>query len=338
MEIKFHLSLLRILILIINNAIYDSSCLSVGIKKFKNFIYLEKLLDYTSQTYSQQCSFTKGPSCYFTENMRSIIYEQENNIEEEIDEVNNNNIKINNEQNKNNIDTTILDLDKDWMEFFINSKKIGLLNSITELTEYITQYKNYILSNSDESTTLQPLTLKLGLTFESYDDMTIKGDIYAYPSKPVHFITETIYIEIIGKLRMHYGEDLGLIDQTKYPTKTFGIIESNNLVIKLGGKQFICESFFLRLRDMSIKNIKVEGYLGNIKAFSMTREINPLIDKEWIKIDLPNTKIDRILLPGGIDIDNFKFKIETYQHYDISAHFHKRYEKYQEELINDNDI
>jgi hypothetical protein len=335
MEIKFPSSFLRILILIINIVIYDSSFLSFGINQFNNFIYLEKLLDYASQTYTQRCTFTEGPSCFFIENMRSKIYEQENNIEEEIDEENNNNINYKKEQI---IDTTILDLDNDWMKFFIKSKKIGLLNSITELSVYITQYKNNILSNSEDPKVLQPLTLKLGLTFESYDDTTIKGDIYAYPSKPVHFITETIYIEIVGKLRMHYGEDLGLTDQSKYPTKTFGIIESNNLVIKLGGKQFICESFFLRLRDMSIKNIKVEGYLGNIKAFSMTRDINPLIDKEWIKIELPNTKIDRILLPGGIDVDNFKFKIETYQHYDISAHFHSKYEKSQEELINDNDI
>ena len=29
---------------------------------------------------------------------------------------------------------------------------------------------------------------------------TIKEDIYAYPSKPVQFLTETIYIEFIGIL------------------------------------------------------------------------------------------------------------------------------------------
>ena len=83
-----------------------------------------------------------------------------------------------------------------------NGKYYFLINS-----EYINQYKDYISSNSDDSSILQPLTLKLSLTFESYDDITIKEDIYAYPSKPVHFMTETIYIEIIGKLRLHFGEN-----------------------------------------------------------------------------------------------------------------------------------
>jgi len=333
MGIKFPLSFLRILLLIINIALYNSSYLPIGINQLKNFYYLEKLFGYTVQTYSGQCSLEEGPNCYFIDNMRSLIYEQENNIEEEIEEGNNNN----NEQiNKN--DNTILDLKKDWMDFFIKSRKIGFLNSFTDLSEYINQYKEYISAGSDDSSILQPLTLKLSLTFESYDDITINGDIYAYPSKPVQFMTETIYIEIVGKLRLHFGEDLQLRDQSKYPTNTFGIIESNNLVIKLGGKQFICESFYFKLRDTNIKTLKVDGYLGNVKSFSMSRDINYIVDKDWIKVDLPNSKIDRIILPGGIDIDNFKFKIETFQHYDIAVHFHRKYEKSNEELINDNDI
>ena len=333
MGIKFPFSFLRISLLIINIAFHNSSFLPVGINQLNNFLYLEKLLTYTVQTYSGQCSLEKGPHCYFTDNMRRVLYEQENNIEEEIEEENN----YNKEQNKKN-DLQILDLKKDWMNFFIKSRKIGLFNSFSDLREYIHQYKEYVSSNSDDSSILQPLTLKLSLTFESYDEITIKEDTYAYPSKPVQFMTETIYIEIIGKLRLHFGEDLQLKDQSRYPTNTFGIIESNNLVIKLGGKQFICESFYFRLRDTNIKSLKVDGYLDNVKSFSMSRDINYMTDKDWIKIDLPSSKIDRIVLPGGIDVDNFKFKIETFQHYDIGVHFHKKYEKSKEKLINDNDI
>ena len=335
MEIKFPLSFLRLLILIINIVLHNSSFLPVGINQLNNFLYLEKLATYTVQTYSGQCSLEKGPNCYFTDNMRRVLYEQENNIEEEIEEENNNN----KEQNKKN-DLMVLDLKKDWMDFLIKSRKIGLLNSFSDLTEYINQYKDYISSNSEDSSILQPLTLKLSLTFESYDDITIKEDIYAYPSKPVNFMTEIIYIEIIGKLRLHFGEDLQYQykDQSSYPMNTFGIIESNNLIIKLGGKQFICESFYFRLRDNNIKTLKVDGFLGNVKSFSMSRDINSMTDKDWKKIDLPNSKIDRMVLPGGIDVDNFKFKIETFQHYDIAVHFHTKYEKSKEELINDNDI
>ena len=318
-------------ILIINLSLHYSSFLPIGLNQLNNFVYLERLRDLTVQTYSQECSFSKGPNCYFAENIRSEIFEQKNIKEEKADNNNNN-------DNNKDIDITIIDYKKEWMDLYSNSRKYGFLNSFTELSEYLTLYKNYVSSSSDTTQIPSPLTLRLSLTFESYDDMTKKGDMYAYASKPVQFLTETIYIEIMGKLRMHYGEDLNLKDQSKYPSKTFGIIESSNLTIKLGGKQFICESFFLRLRDIKIRNINVNGYLGNIKAFSMNRDINYMVDKSWIKIDLPSTKVDRIILPGGIDVDNFKFTIETIQHYDIAVHFHNNYVRKFEDLIKDDDI
>ena len=322
METKFIHSFIGIIVLIIQISFYNSTYLSVGINQLNNFIYLERLKDLTLQSYSEECSLSKGPNCYFAENQRSEIYEKNDN----------------NKQIYSDSSNTIIDNEKEWMNLFIKSKEKGFLNSFYDLNDYITQYKNYILSNSDTSQIPQPLTLRLSLTFESYDDITIKQDIYAYPSKPIQFLTQTIYIEIVGKLRLHYGEDLKIKDQIKYPTKTYGIIESNNLIIKLGGKKFICESFFLRIRDQKISTININGFSGNIKAFSMTREINPITEKNWIKIDLPASKIDRLVLPGGIDVDNFKFMIDTIQHYDIAVHFHTNYVSNVEELIKDSDI
>ena len=322
METKFIHSFIGIIVLIIQISFYNSTYLSVGINQLNNFIYLERLKDLTLQSYTEECSLSKGPNCYFAENQRSEIYEKNDN----------------NKQIYSDSSNTIIDNEKEWMNLFIKSKEKGFLNSFYDLNDYITQYKNYILSNSDTSQIPQPLTLRLSLTFESYDDITIKQDIYAYPSKPIQFLTETIYIEIVGKLRLHYGEDLKIKDQIKYPTKTYGIIESNNLIIKLGGKKFICESFFLRIRDQKISTININGFSGNIKAFSMTREINPITEKNWIKIDLPASKIDRLVLPGGIDVDNFKFMIDTIQHYDIAVHFHTNYVRNVEELIKDSDI
>ena len=300
MEIKFILSLFKLLILIINITFHDSSYLSVGLNQLNNFIYLQRIKDLTLQSYSEQCSLSKGPNCFFAENQRSEIYEK-----------NDNNEKINYNLND------ILDLKKEWMDFYIKSKEIGFLNTFTDLNDYLTQYKDYISSSSDTSQIPQPLILRLSLTFESYDDITIKEDIYAYASKPIQFLTETVFIEIVGKLRLTYGEDLKLKDQSKYPCKTFGIIESNNLIIKLGGKRFVCESFFMRIRDDKMRSLIVSGYSGNIKVFSMTREINYMTEKSWLKIDLPASKIDRLVLPGGIDVDNFRFTIETIQHYDV---------------------
>ena len=321
MENIFPLSFIRILILIIYLKFQNSTFLPVGLNQLNNFIYLERLKDLTLQSYSEECSLSKGPNCFFIENKINELYKQ-NNSKELI----------------TSDDKTILNIEKEWMDLYSKSKTMGYLNSFTELNDYITQYKTYISSNSDLSQIPQPLTLRLSLTFESYDDITIKQDIYAYPSKPVQFLTETIYIEIIGKLLLRYGEDLKLKDQIKYPCKTFGIIESDNLIIKLGGKRFVCESFYLRIRDEKMRVLSISGYTGNIKTFSMTRDINFMAEKSWMKIDLPSSKIDRLVLPGGIDVDNFRFVIETIQQYDISVHFHANYVKNIKELITDEDI
>lgn len=322
MGINFQPSFIKILILIIFFSLHKSSYLPIGISQLNNFIHLERLMLFSLQSYSEVCSFSSGPNCYFAENIRSELYEQ----------------NINNKEENIIDDRIILDYEKEWIDLYIKSKKIGYVDSFNELNEYISNYKSYISSNSDSSQIPLPLTLRLSLTFESYDDTTIKEDIYAQPSKPVEFLTETIYIEIVGKLRLTYGEESKFKDQIKYPSKTYGIIESNNLIIKLGGKKFVCDSFFLRLRDEKLKVLNINGFSGNIKAFSMTRDINYMVDKSWIKIDLPSSKIDRLVLPGGIDVDNFRFVIETFQHLDISVHFHSKYTKNIQELIKDEDI
>lgn len=56
------------------------------------------------------------------------------------------------------------------------------------------------------------------------------------------------------------------------------------------------------------------------------------------KITLPHSQIDRILIPGGIEVDNFSFVIETKKQYDISVHFHSNQKQRIDELIKDSDI
>lgn len=312
-------------LLILNIYLYNSSYLPSALNQFNHFLYLERLKDLTLQSYSKYCSLDKGPNCYFTENIISNKYEKEPDNNNEIFD----NIKH---------DKTTLDYNKQWMDLYSQSLKVGYIASFTDLNDYIIQYKDYISSKTDSSQIPQPINLRLSLTFESYDEMTKKGDMYAYPSKPVQFLTETVYIEFVGKLRLSYGEESKDKELKGLPTKTFGIIESNNLVVKLGGKKFICEYFYIRLRDDKIKTINVEGYSGNIRAFAASTEVSFMNKNGWLKINLPGSKVDRIILPGGIDVDNFKFLIETTKQYDISVQFHTSYTKNIQELISDDEI
>ena len=231
----------------------------------------------------------------------------------------------------------VLDFKKKWIDIYNKAKKNNYIFTFNEINTYISEYKNYILRKNDSEQIPSPINLRLRLTFESYDDITIKGDIYAYPSKPVKFNTEYVYIEIFGKLRLHYGEDLKLKNQMRYPSKTFGIIESPNLTIRLGKKKFICEYFFVRIRDENIFKIKIEGYLENEIIFSVNKDMNYNKNK-WAKITLPNKEIDNIVIPGGVDVDNFSFVITTKKQYDITVQFHANNNKRILNLIEDNDI
>lgn len=322
---KDQIIIILLFLLILNIKEYISTFLSNGINQLNYFIYLDRLKQYSIQNLFKECSLSMGPNCYFSENKRNFNY-----------------IKINGEFDNDNLDldfnlNEISDYNKQWMNFYDKSKKTDFFIKYNEINEYLSKYKKNILSRNDSQQIPPSLNLRLGLTFESYDDITIKGDTYAYRSKPVKFNTEYIYIEIIGKLRLHYGEDLNLPNQMRFPSKTFGIIESSNLKIRLGGKIFVCEFFFLRIRDENIKKVNIEGYLKNKKIFTVQKELNES-NKKWTKIPLQHKEIDTILIPGGIDVDNFRFVITTNEQYYITVQFHANDKKRIKNLIEDSDI
>ena len=314
---------IRIIILITNINEYLSSFLPVGINQINNFIYLDRIKILAFQNYTQKCSFKNGPNCYYIENIESKNYETE-----DLDNIDNPLIK------------DYQDSKKKWMNIYNKSKKSNYFIAYNEINTYISEYKNKLFPKNDLEQIPPSINLHLSLTFESYDDLTIKNDIYAYQSKTIRFYTENIYLEIYGKLRLHYGEDLKLKNPMSYPTKTFGIIESSNLSIKLGNKKFICDYFFLRYRDEKIYKITIQGYLGNELVFSVQKEARHIdnMNSIWNKINLPHQQIDKLLLPGGIDVDNFSFTMETKKQYDIDVHFHANIKKRIKDLVEDSDI
>ena len=317
---KFLMILMQLTLLIININENISTYLPTGINQFNNYIYLSRMKLFMKQNRTKKCSLQNGPNCFFVEN-----------------KVNFNNDKSNNDEN-NNDENNNIDYKNEWMNIYRKSNVLSYFRIYNEINTNIFKYKNYISPKNDSEQVPQPTNLYLSLTFESYDDITIKEDTYAYPSKSIKFFTEVIYIEIIGKLRLQYGEDLKIKNQMRYPCKTFGIIESSNLNIKLGGKKFICEFFYFRTRKENIAKINIEGYLGNTKVYSVPKEINYINKKNWIKITLPNSEIDRLLLPGGIDVDNFKFVIPTLKQYDITVQFHANKNQRISNLVEDSDI
>ena len=301
---------------------YLSSFLPVGLNQINNFIYLDRMKILTFQNNLQKCSFEMGPNCYYIEDKKSKIFKKED-------------FEINDDSP---LSKDFEDYKIKWMNIYNKSKESNLFSVYNELNRNITEYKIKLISKNDSHQVPPSIELILSLTFESYDDITIRNDIYAYPLKSIRFYTENINLEIIGKLRLHYGEDLKLKNEMSYPSKTFGIIESPDLNIRLAGKKFICEYFFLKLRDQNIYKINIQGYLENNKVFSMQKEMRHMNNLIWTKISLPRQQIDTLLLPGGIDVDNFRFIIETKKQYDIDVQFHASKKERIKILVEDNDI
>ena len=95
--------------------------------------------------------------------------------------------------------------------------------------------------------------------------------------------------------------------------------------------------FFLRIRDENNNKIKIEGYIENERIFTVNKDLN-YNKKKWVKITLPNKEIDNIMIPGGVEVDNFSFVITTKKQYDISVQFHANNKKRIINLVDDNDI
>ena len=319
---KISIIFLTIIILFANINEYFSSYLPTGLIQLNHFIYLDRMKIFSIQDFTKQCSLNMGPNCYFTENIRNINYHKDN-LQKIIDKINL---------------SDDIDFQKEWMEVYDKSKNSYYLTAYNEIDSYISKYKKYISPKTDSQQIPPTINLYLSLTFESYDDITIKGDTYALSSKIIRYYTENINLEIIGKLRLSYGEDLKLKNQMRYPSKTFGIVESSNLTIKLGGKIFICEYFYLRIKKENINKINISGFLGISTVFSIQKDIKTLEKNEWNKINLPNKEIDRLLLPGGIEVDNFRFVMETLNQYYITVQFHKNQNERIKNLVEDSDI
>ena len=307
---------------LINFNEYLSSYLPSGVNEFNKYIYLDRLKTYTFQNLQEKCSLSNGPYCYFTEMKYIDINENENNDLK--------NSIIPNEES--------LDFKKEWNSLLSRLKDTGIYINFLDLFSNIEEYNKYMLSKSDPEQIPPPVNLQLTLTFESYNDITIKGDTYAYQSKKIYFPSEYITLEILGKLRLRYDRNEKYKNYKGYPSKTYGIIESNNLNIKFGNYLFKCQQLYVRKHEENIVQINIDGYLGSEKVFSIQKDLNNVDNYKWQRIILPDKLINRIVLPKGIQIDNLIFFIQSKQIYEISSLINANKKNAENKLIDDKDI
>ena len=309
-KLVFNRYLLFMMCFFLNDAIYINS----GIKTLNKFLYTTRYKNYKNQNDIGICSLNNGPNCYFTENKYIDNY-----------------IYIKKDDNINN----------EWAYFYNKSRKYEY-NQIQQFFNNYTQ--NYIEKNKekiDKQQNSQGEVLKYLLTFDNYDEYTMKKDIYYEQKTNKIFFNKEIVIDIKGKLKLSYDKDfsedyLTIIDKD-YPSNTYGIIESEYISISFLGKVFVCNFFYIKAHHKKSK-ISFYGYAGNRVVYTYSYTDDQVREEKWLRVNFPvETPINRLLIFGPYDIDNLSFTFPDIK-YDDSNLYYMYSHKNIKNLVKDEDI
>ena len=284
----------------LNRALYILS----GIKILNKFLYSTRFKEYNKQSKINTCSLNDGPNCYFSENKYTQKY---NKIEE-------NDIK-----------------NKDWVNFYNKTKNYHYQH----ISRYLVNYtNNYIKKNEkkiDKEQNSQGEAYKYIMTFDNYDEYTIKKDTY-YNEKSIKeiFFNKEFILDIKGKLKLSYDNDeseyyLTVLDKD-YPTTTFGTIESKYISISFGGKPFICHFSYIKAHDKNNKSEQIYfyGYIGKQLIFNYSYNDNKERKEKWLKVFFPMpTPINKLIISGPYDIDNISFTFPNKKYEDSNLYKYK---------------
>lgn len=246
-------------------------------------------------------------------------------------------LKTNNED-KNTI------INDEWVYFYskIQNKNYEII--LNNLSKYTT---NYIDSYSEKIDSDQnPQTDYLGILM-TFDDDTTKKNMFLKKLTNI-FYNEKLIADFEGRLRLYDDEGLPEKDEknTKYgdnyPSKLYGIIESEFITISFRGKFFICNYVYIRAHDeqSKLEEIKFYGFLGENIKFEYSYTDNKERKEKWLKVFFPSEVevVDKLVISGPYDIDNisftFLYKINVDEEENYYLYNHQKVEK----LIENDDL
>jgi hypothetical protein len=274
LKIKF-LSILYILSLVISTIIKD------GYHFFDVFYYRDLYKSYIKQKKNNKCSIDDGPNCFF------IKSKNESDISKELKNIFPDNNSLENE--------TLEDI---YFKLKSSTKLISEKESSSTSTASI----------DDEVFSLDsPYVMSLLLSFESYDEKTINGDIYAPETIDTPFELGRVTLTILGKLRLSQKDskkyELPMASSVERPRGSYAFVESKEVVIKFNLKSTVGSLFIKKNKyNQNNKTFYLYGYKnGNRHVIS---KIQNVPSSQWIRINGDGKKYDSIVLIRGFDFDN----------------------------------
>lgn len=302
---------IAILILYISYFInINSTIISEGYHFFDIFYYKDIYKSIIRQKKSNKCSIEDGPNCIFIKS-----------------------------KDKNEISKDLKNIYPDKDTFFQETQENILLKLKEETKKINTKEKESI---EDEVFSFDsPYVMSLYLTFESYDEITKKGDIYAPETIDTQYDVGRITLNIIGKLRLSqknsekYENPLPKNIKEEGPKGTYAFVESKEVIIKFNTKSSISSVYIKKnLYNKDDKTFYLYGYKDG-KKIKITKLQN-VPSTQWIKVTGDNKKYDSIGLLRGFDYDNFIINaaINAEQSSDLNK-YSKKYSSFLNEKIND---
>ena len=287
----------------------NATIISEGYHFFDIFYYRDIYKNYIKQKKSNKCSIEEGPNCIFIES-----------------------------KNKNDIAKELKSIYTDKDEFFKESEE-NIFSNLKERTKLISKdEKDKEKELLDELLSLNTQNvISLYLTFESYDEITKKGDIYAPETIDNQYETGRLTLTIVGKLRLsqknakQYENPMPKSLKDEGPKGSYAFVESKEVIFKFNTKSSI-SSVYIKKNKYNIenKNFYLYGYKNGKKQ--VITKIQNVPSDHWIKVNGDGKKYDGIGLLRGFDYDNFIINCSIdKEKTDIS----KKYSSFINEKIND---
>ena len=267
---------IKLLSIVFTLTLINSTIIKEGYHFFDVFYYRDMYKNYLKQKRNNKCSLDEGPNCLYIQSKNESeiqmelknIYPEDNNIDKE--PLENIYLKLKN--------TTKLYTDKET----------------STIEDEVFQFDS-------------PYVMTLLLSFESYDEKTNLGDIYAPETIDTPFNLGRVTLTIVGKLRLTQKNsnnfDSTIISKEDLPQKTYAYVESKEVIMKFNLKSTISSLYIKKNKyNENNKTFYLYGYKNGNKH--VITKIQNVPSTQWIRVNGDGKKYESIGLIRGFDYDN----------------------------------
>ena len=249
---------IKLLSILYTLALINSTIIKEGYHFFDVFYYRDMYKNYLKQKRNNKCSLDEGPNCLYikSKNESEIqielknIYPEDNNIDKE------------------SLESIYLKLK--------NTTKLYTDKETSTIEDEVFQFDS-------------PYVMTLLLSFESYDEKTNLGDIYAPETIDTPFDLGRVTLTIVGKLRL-----------TQKNSNNF---DSKEVIMKFNLKSTISSLYIKKNKyNENNKTFYLYGYKNGNKH--VITKIQNVPSTQWIRVNGDGKKYESIGLIRGFDYDN----------------------------------